>query len=202
MQRRSVDLPDPEEPISETTWPFGAAIETPRRTSSVPKLLCKSLTSMTGVLGSGTCGGTSLLLRVEVGRKSVACATGNWAFSAPGTSRDHGRRLASCRNRRRMQREAGTPTWSCFAARPCSEPASLPDPLRRCRPLPICDARPMDACLAKGADKRALVKEKTNGLAKVHRAGARLSGGCADNSNPGRPPAAGAGTPAESAVGR
>ena len=35
-QRSSVDLPDPDEPISETTWPRGAARSTPLSTSSPP----------------------------------------------------------------------------------------------------------------------------------------------------------------------
>jgi hypothetical protein len=55
-QRRSVDLPDPEEPISDTTSPARAVRSTPRRTSSAPKLLCRPVISITGGDCLVTCG--------------------------------------------------------------------------------------------------------------------------------------------------
>src|SRR2546421_7699357 len=40
MQRRNVDLPEPEAPIMQTTSPGWTSRETPRRTSRRPKRLC------------------------------------------------------------------------------------------------------------------------------------------------------------------
>src|SRR5258708_3786351 len=39
MQRRSVDLPEPEGPITQTTSPLGISMSMPRSTSSLPKRL-------------------------------------------------------------------------------------------------------------------------------------------------------------------
>src|SRR5690606_6033705 len=46
MQRRNVLLPEPLAPMMEITSPFSAVIEMPLSTSSVPKLLCRSLTTI------------------------------------------------------------------------------------------------------------------------------------------------------------
>ncbi len=45
MQRRSVLLPEPDEPIIAITSPFWALSDTPLRTSSWPKRLCSSMTT-------------------------------------------------------------------------------------------------------------------------------------------------------------
>ena len=49
VQRRRVDLPEPDEPISATTSPSQAVNEMPRSTSSGPKDLWMWLSSTTGV---------------------------------------------------------------------------------------------------------------------------------------------------------
>ena len=48
MQRKSVLLPEPDEPIIEITSPLSAESETPFSTSSAPKRLWRSLTSSAG----------------------------------------------------------------------------------------------------------------------------------------------------------
>ena len=53
MQRKNVLLPEPEEPIIDTTSPGCAARLTPLNTSRLPKLLCRSSTSTAGLAGAG-----------------------------------------------------------------------------------------------------------------------------------------------------
>ena len=48
IQRRSVLLPDPDAPSIEITSPVCATRDTPRSTSTLPKLLCKSSTTSAG----------------------------------------------------------------------------------------------------------------------------------------------------------
>ena len=49
MHLKMVDLPDPEGPISVTTWPFSIFRLIPFNTSRLPKLLCTSRNSITSV---------------------------------------------------------------------------------------------------------------------------------------------------------
>ena len=49
MQRRNVLLPEPDEPRIEITSPSFAFSDTPRSTSSWPKLLCMVSTVIAGV---------------------------------------------------------------------------------------------------------------------------------------------------------
>ena len=49
IQRRSVLLPDPDAPSIEITSPVCATSDTPRSTSTSPKLLCKPSTTSAGL---------------------------------------------------------------------------------------------------------------------------------------------------------
>ena len=74
QQRRRVDLPEPDDPIIEIACPRGADRLTPFKTSSSPKLLCRSFISMTG----GSVCGTAfdhIGFEARVGTKSQCIAT-------------------------------------------------------------------------------------------------------------------------------
>ena len=49
MQRSSVDLPEPDGPITQTTWPSSTSKSMPLSTWASPKYLCRLLTSIAGV---------------------------------------------------------------------------------------------------------------------------------------------------------
>ena len=55
MQRRNVDLPDPDGPMTQATSPGMTVMSMPRSTSTCPKLLWTSIASTMGVVMSSPC---------------------------------------------------------------------------------------------------------------------------------------------------
>ncbi len=71
MQRRTVDLPEPDGPMMHTTSPFGTSNDTPFSTSTAPNDLWMSLTLTIGCSGmGGPSGGMPSLQMLTAYRRS------------------------------------------------------------------------------------------------------------------------------------
>src|SRR6218665_1625612 len=67
MQRSRVDLPEPDEPISETPSPSRAENEMPLSTSSAPKDLCRSRIATTGHFSASAAAASAIFTHSPLG---------------------------------------------------------------------------------------------------------------------------------------